>query len=149
MLQYITRGSQVSQNIHCDIEHITVLHRTFIQHKLALQKLHCPSPSISTFHAPFLPWEDACLFHLHAAPVLPWKLASFSSPSPVTKHSFRTQCQDLLCTTSIFFQCLDESVGKCCLHFFHSAIAACFVQSISHGSTTYVLREIPFPSSFP
>lgn len=108
---------------------------------------HCPSPSISTFHAPFLPWEDACLFHLLSAPALPWKLASFSSPSPVTKYSFWTQCQDLLCTTSIFFQCLDKSGGKCCLHFFHSAIAACFMQFISHGST-HVLKEILF-LSFP
>lgn len=79
---------------------------------------HCPSPFLSSFHILFLPWEDACLLHLLSAPVLSWKLASFSSPSSVTKHSFWTQCQDLLCTTSIFFQCLDKSGGKCCLHFY-------------------------------
>ena len=78
---------------------------------------HLLSPSIFTSHAPFLPWEDAHWFPQLSAPASPWKLASLSFPSSVTKYSFWTQCQDLLCTPSAFFQCLDKSGGKCCLHF--------------------------------
>lgn len=37
-----------------------------------------------------------------------------------------TQCQDLLCTDSIFFQCLDKSAGKPCLHFSHNTVALCW-----------------------
>lgn len=93
--------------------------------KQPFRSCYCPSPSISSFHAPFLPWEDAGLFHLLSAPTLPWKRASFSSPSSVTKYSFQSQRQDRLCTTSIFFQCLDKSGGKCCLHIFFPQCYSC------------------------
>lgn len=95
---------------------IWITSRLYMKHLFSINQpfrsRHCPSPFISSFHTLFLPWEDACLFHLLSAPVLSWKLASFSSPSSVTKYSFWTQCQDLLCTAAIFFQCLDKSGGN-------------------------------------
>lgn len=40
------------------------------------------------------------------------------SPLPSYQEQPWILCQDLLCTDSIFFQCLDKSVEKPCLHFF-------------------------------
>ena len=40
------RGSRVSRNVHSDVQHVTLLHKTLIQHKLPSQKPDCPSPSL-------------------------------------------------------------------------------------------------------
>lgn len=40
------RGSWVCWNIHSDVQHVTLLHKTLIQHKLLSQELGCPSPSL-------------------------------------------------------------------------------------------------------
>lgn len=40
------RGFRVSRNMLSDVQHVTLLHKTLLQHKLLSQELDCPSPSL-------------------------------------------------------------------------------------------------------
>lgn len=111
------KGSQISQNAHGDVQCVTHLHKTLIQHKVSSRG---PSALPPRFHfLPSSPPMGRCTpvpFMLSTSVAMETLL--LFSPLPSYQAQLWTQCQDLLCTDSIFFQCLDKSVGKPCLHFF-------------------------------
>lgn len=122
------RGPQVSWNIHSTMDRITAFHKILIQHKGALQELHCPSPSISTFQAQFSLgkmhacsiWAQHQRYHGNSPPFLsPPQLPSTASglsaktSSVQPQYSFSVYTNLLENVVYIFFPQCDSCIGWC------------------------------------
>lgn len=128
------------------MDHITASHQTLIQHKLAFQKLPLPFPL--HFELPYsLPPLGRCMlvsFAFGTSVVMETRLLFF----PLL--SYQVQLLDSVPRPPLYnlniLSMFRQIWWKMLFTFLHSAIAACFVQPISHGLTT-VLKESPFPFS--
>lgn len=128
------------------MDHITALHETLIQHKPAFQKPPLPFPL--HFQFPYsLPPLGRCMlvsFAFGTSVVMETRLLFF----PLL--SYQVQLLDSVPRPPLYsrniLSMFRQIWWKCCLHILHSAIAACFVQSVSHGPT-HVLKETPLPFS--
>lgn len=124
---------------------ITALHKTLIQHKLAFQKLLLPFPLHFQFPCSLLPLGRCMLvpFAFSTSVAIETHLLFFPLPS------YQVQLLDSvprppLHNLNILPMFRQIWWKRLFTFFFHNAIAACFVQSISHVST-HVPKEIPFP----
>lgn len=124
---------------------------SYTKHLFSIKYLHGgPTALTPRFHfPPSSPPLGRCMpvpFMLSTSVAMETLLLFSTLPS--YQAQLWTQCQDLLCTDSIFFQCLDKSVRKPCLHFFPQHHSFESGPSISHGSA-YILDMVSFLFSPP